>query len=412
MPEPVLVPPTPTINQPNGPVDNSPGLEQVQRAFDQAYPDLSKPKPNDTTPVPAEEPKPATTPPPESPPPQTPPEEHKIPSFLEDALKPEPPKVEIADPEADFPDDLPQEQKTSRIKGLREAYKKLKTEVQTLRNTPNRDPQEQAKLQWLENQNKQMAEVLSRVGVEHSAEFQQNIMRPLTASWNEAARIVRDSGADPQELAKVMSLSGRAQFEGLDNLFSDMPESAKAEAHDALRAYRRFEAARQHAVANAPKTLEAIQQRETERQYQEVSKQRSEMQNMFERAVTRLRDEAKVELFQKTTDPEGQWWNKQGEDLIEQGRSLFLENTDMDKVALACVLAPTADAYRKLFLTSQKKVTELQQFIKERIGNEPNLSESSGNAGGGPAGSMSEDLKKPFADVFLREFHRAQSRNR
>lgn len=415
MPEPTLVPPTPTINQPNGPVDNSPGLEQVQRAFDNVYPDTSKPRQpsTDTPPAPDDTPKPATPQPPESPPPTVPPEERKIPSFLEDALKPTTPESQPPpDPEADFPDDLPQDQKTSRIKGLRDAYKKLKEEVTTLRSTPNRDPQEQARLQWLEQNNRQMAEMLSRVGVEHSAEFQQNIMRPLTGAWNEAARIVRDAGADPQELAKVMSLQGRAQFEGLDNLFSDMPESARAEAHDALRAYRRFEAARQHAVANAPKTLEAIQQRETERQYQELSKQRSEMQNMFERAIARLRDEAKVELFQKTTDPEGEWWNKQGEDLVQQGRSLFLENTDMEKVALACAMAPTADAYRKLFLTSQKKVTELQQFIKERIGNEPNLSESGGNAGGGPSGSMQEDLKKPFADVFLREFHRAQGRNR
>jgi hypothetical protein len=410
MSEPVIVPPTPTVVQPStSPADNSPGMEQVQRAFDRAYPDTKPAKTPDPA-TPPSQPSAPSVPPPETPPKA--PEELKIPSFLQDALKPDAPAAPGApEPDADFPDELPQEERRSRIKGLRDAYKKLKGEVETLRNQPHRDPQEQARLQWLESNNRQMSEMLSRVGVEHSAQFQQEIIAPLTASWNEAARIVQDAGGDPQELAKVMSLSGKAQFEGLDMLFSDLPESAKMEAHDALRSYRRYEDARRRAVANAPKTLEAIHARETERQYQEISKQREAMQGMFDRALLRLRDEAKVEVFQKTNDPDGKWWNDQSEQLVQQGRNLFLENTDLDRVALACLLAPAADTYRKMFLTAQKKVADLQKIINDRLGGEPNLSESAGSSLT-PESQMNEDLKKPFADVFLREFHRAQGRNR
>ena len=435
MADPVLVPSAPTIsqpaqpdrpyqsnqsNQPNAPVDTSPGLEQVQRAFDRVLPEIktrpSQPKEAPTEPVtPPETP---VTPTPEIKPPPS--EEHKIPSFLEDALKlgddQEKQKAETRnapEPDEEFPEDLPVEQKQSRIKGLRDAYKTLKEEVKKLKETPNRDPAEQQRLAWLENQNKQMAEALSRVGVEHSQEFQQNIIRPLTGAWNEAAKIVRDSGGDPQELAKAMSLNGRAQFEALDNLFEGMPESARAEAHDALRTYRRYEEARRTAVANAPKTLEALQARETERQYKELTRQRQDMSGMFDRALTRLRDEAKVEVFRTTDDPSGKWWNDQQETLIKQGRDLFLENTDMDKVALACLLAPAADAYRKLFIKSQQQLGKLQKMFKERIGNEPNLSESSGNAGSfTPESQLKEDLKKPFTDVFLREFHKSRSQGR
>jgi hypothetical protein len=210
-----------------------------------------------------------------------------------------------------------------------------------------------------------------------------------------------------------MSLSGRQQFEALDQLFAEMPESAKTEANDALRTYRRYEDARQRAVANAPKTLETIRERESARQYQELQQQRTGMAQMFDRALARLRDEAKVEVFMKTDDPQTKWWNDQGDQLIEQGRQLFLENTDMDKVALACLLAPTADAYRKLFIKSQQKVSELNKIIRERLGNEPTLSESGGNAGNlMPEGQMKEDLKQPFAQVFLREYHKSQARNR
>lgn len=132
---------------------------------------------------------------------------------------------------------------------------------------------------------------------------------------------------------------------------------------------------------------------------------------MFDRALLRLRDEAKVEVFQKTNDPDGKWWNDQAQQLEEQGRNLFLENTDLDRVALACLLAPAADTYRKLFLTAQKKVSDLQKIINDRFGGEPNLSESAGSSFT-PESAMNDDLKKPFADVFLREFHRAQHRSR
>ena len=418
MADPVIVPPVPTIIQPspNGAVDTSPGIEQVQRAFDKVLPEVrtrpstQKPPEAPAEPVaPVEKP---VEPPPEVKPPPS--EEHKIPSFLEDALKLDPSKEQkpkAPEPDEEWPEELPVEQKQSRVKGLRDAYKMLKEEVKKLKETPHRDPAEQQRLSWLENQNKQMAEVLSRVGVEHSAEFQQNVMRPLTASWNEAAKIVRDAGGDPQELAKAMSLNGRAQFEALDSIFEGIPESAKMEAHDALRNYRRYEEARRAAVANAPKTLEALKARETERQYQELTKQRQDMSGMFDRALTRLRDEAKVEVFKTTDDPDGKWWNEQAERLVTQGRNLFLENTDMDKVALACLLAPAADAYRQLFVRSQQQLTKLQKMFRERIGNEPNLSESSGNAQSfAPESQLKEDLKKPFTDVFLREFHRSRGR--
>jgi pyruvate dehydrogenase E1 component beta subunit len=177
---------------------------------------------------------------------------------------------------------------------------------------------EQQRLQFLENQNRQMSEVLSRVGVEHSPEFQQKIIAPLTQSWNEAARIVMEAGADPQQLAAAMSLQGRQQFEALDQLFAEMPESAKTEAHDALRTYRRYEEARQRAVANAPKTLENIRAHESQRQYHELQQQRGQMEQMFDRALTMLRDDAKVEVFQTTTEPEGKWWNDQHEQVVNQ----------------------------------------------------------------------------------------------
>jgi len=423
MSEPTIVPPIPTITQPGQGVDNSPGMESVQRAFDKAFPEIkSRPTEPSKEPVkPAEAPAKPVEPAkePEKPaaevkPPET--TEHDVPSFLEEALRGTPSST-TPPPAAteEWPEELPEfknsEEAKARYKSWREAYGKIKGELKTLQEKPTLNAQQIARMEHLEKENQQMQQVLSRVGVEHSMEFQNNIIRPLTASWNEAVRIVKEAGADPQQLARAMSMSGRAQFEALDDLFRNVPESAKAEATEALRMYRKYEEARRQTLANAPAAMEGIRQREEQRATAELTQQRKGMAEMFNQNVARLRDEAKLELLLRTDSPEGKWWNEQGERIVNEARELFLENTDMNKVAMACILAPAADAYRKLWVNSQKKIGELQKIIKDRIGNEPNLSESGGSQGiPSVDAQFKADLSQPFEKVFLREFHKSQAR--
>lgn len=400
-------------------------MDQLQKAFDKVLPAIrGEPTPKPPVTPPSEPAKPAEAPaepvkPAEEPkkddakkPPD--PSQVDVPSFLEEALRGEPSQA-AAPAEEEWPEELPtfknSEEAKARYKKWRDTYGTMKNELKTLREKPSLNADQIARMEVLENQNRQMQELLSRAGVEQSIEFQNTIMRPLMQSWNEAVKIVRDAGGDPEGLARAMSLSGKAQFEALDTLFSDLPESAKVEAHDALRTFRRYEEARRQTVANAPQAMEAIRQRERERSNQELTKQREEMKGLLEGAVSRLRDEAKLELLLKTDSPDGKWWNDQAERIVDQARTLFLENTDMSKVAMACVLAPAAEVYRKLWMNSQKKIGELQKIVKDRIGSEPNLSESAGNQSIPlPDQQLKEDLKQPFSTVFLREFHKAQAR--
>lgn len=420
MPDPVIVPPPPTINQPSRPGDTSAGIDEVQKIFDRVLPpEKKRPSAQAEVETPPEAPPPAETPP-ETPPekPVVKPEEADVPSFLEKALRGEEPATPVVTTEPEeWPEELPtfksSDEAKTRYKKWREAHKALRSELETARKQTSTDPAVQQKLEILENQNKQMSEALSRYGVEQSLEFQQSIITPLTASWNEAARIIKDNGADPQQLAKAMTLSGRAQFEALDEIMEDIPESARLQVNDALRTYRRYEDARRAALANAPQTFEAIRRRETERQMTEISKQREDMKSVFETAVRKLRDDAKLEVLLKTDLPEGSWWNEQGDKILNEARNLYLENTDMGRVALACVLAPAADAYRKLWVNSQKKIGQLQKIIDERINSEPDLSESGGsNRIPASEQQLKEDLGKPFHEVFLREFHKSRSMNR
>lgn len=431
MPEPTLTPATPTIPQPD-PGDDSPGLEQVQAVFDRIYPDRNKAKtePGNEPPARSESPQPIPDQKPEHKqeqpevplPPAAPPESEtgtKLPNFLEQALKVETGEQKSGEPAApetapieEWPEDLPVEQKQSRVKGLRDAYKKLKEEVKTLSTRPVQDEATLSRMRQLEAQNQEMNKALSRMGVEGHAEFQQQVIQPMTQAWQQAAQIIKDAGGNPQELARAVQLQGKAHFEALDEVFEGLPESAKLEAHQAIAAYKRLDKVRQQALQNAPKTYEALHKKDLERQYQSINEQRAEMKKLFQEAGRKLREVAKVELLQKSDDPDAAWWNKQAEEIEQNANNLYMENTDMEKMAYATWLAPMADVYRKLWISERMAHEKTAKNLKEKFGAEPYIGESGGGPDTTPSGQLQDDLKKPFSDVFLREFKRQQARSR
>jgi hypothetical protein len=128
---------------------------------------------------------------------------------------------------------------------------------------------------------------------------------------------------------------------------------------------------------------------------------------LFDTAVSKLRDEAKLEVLQRSNDPNDEWWNEQGDNSLALSRELYLENTDMGKMAMACVLAPFTDVYRKLWYAALQRADKAEKVLSEKFGSEPTISESSGNqVTPGATPSLQEDLKKPITEVFLREFHK------
>lgn len=434
MADPVIVPPPPVVNQGEkitSDVDTSPGIDVVQNVFDRVFPEIKK---EPTKPVSKEPPKPAQTPkepvtPPTEPPkpPETPSTEtpkqpsdasHKVPSFIEKAL--EVPEVKPAETptvtEPEWPDELPTfktpEESKERYKKWRDSYNNIKSELTELRKKPVTDVAAAQRLEFLENQNREMGAMLNRMGVEGHAEFQQQVIQPLTAAWHEAARIVKESGGDPNDLAKALSLSGKAQFEALDSLFSEMPESAKMEVNEAIRTYRRYDDARRRAIADAPKTMEALRKRDLERNMQSLNAQRSEMKSHFDEAVRQLRDVAKVEILQTSSDPEAKWWNDQAQSILDNAEKLAFQNTDMSKVMMAAVLANMVDPYRKMWLSEREAHAKTKKMMNERLGSEPMLSEGGGGGSGAPEMKFKEDLKRPFADVFLEQLRREEARNR
>ncbi len=354
-----------------------------------------------------------------TPAPEPEPEHKKIPSFIEEALKVEPaaaPEAPKIAPEEAIPEELPAfktpEESKANWRQFRDKYKALKAEADSLRSRPGGpDPATTQRLSFLENQNKDMREALNRVSVETNQDFQEKVLRPMHGAWNEACRIVQEGGGDPAQLSRALSLHGKEQYEALDEIFAEIPESARTEAQNAIRAFKAYAGYRQQALANAPQTAQALRKADLERQYATLEKQRDEMRSYFDDAVRILRDEAKVEVLQTSTDPEAKWWNEQAEGIISGGKKLYLENSDLRKMALACLLAPAADGYRKMWLSEREARLKAEDTIKERFGAEPSLSESPG-AARTPDSVRADDLGRPFHEVFLEKFHQLRQQGR
>jgi hypothetical protein len=420
MADPVLVPPTPVINQGDSPEEVARVTQNVMDIFDKVAPPMGADKPERPPAQPPASPPSEPLKPPETPKaPEETIEPRKVPGFIEQSLKGETPAAPTPAPSAaadePFPEEMPilknPEEVKQKYHTWRDKYKELKEENKRLRERPALDDGTNQKLSFLEEQNKKLVARVSQFDVEANQEFQQKVLAPLTHAWNEAAGIIKDAGGDPNELAKALTLSGKAQFEALDEIFIDLPESAKAEAHNALSTYRRYDDLRRKALANAPQTAMALRKSQLEAQMKFIEGQKQEMGSLFEEAVRKLRDEAGVEVLRKSDDPEAKWWNDEADDAINTSKNLYLDNTDLRRMAFACVLAPLADKYRKLWAGERQERLKLQELFKDKYGSEPTVSESGGNTASSPT-SLSEDLKRPFTDVFLEKFHQLRSQGR
>ena len=383
MPDPVIVPPVPTVLQgekivPTDSPENRAATENILGIFDRVTPEKFKsPK---QTPDPAakvvsqpdqrtlaEQVQPAQSVTAQEP--QQKPSEHLLPSFLEQALGTEPvkpalpaeaPSVAPAALPGEWPEEMPAvatgEEQKANYRKWRTEYNQLKTELAAARAQPGQpDEATTRKVTFLEGENRSMREQLSRMGVEQHRDFQAQIINPMKAAWGEASRILSSVGGKPEELAKALNLSGKAQFEAIDEILEDVPQSARMEITGAVGAYRRLDQRRRAALdqRNLPQTVEALRKKDMEVQLNFLARQKEQMGSMYDQAVARLRDEAKVEVLQRSNDPNDKWWNDQAEQLEAVGRGVFTDNTDMGRLAYACAMAPMADVYRKLFLSER-----------------------------------------------------------
>jgi hypothetical protein len=415
MPDPVIVPSAPpTINQGD---DIS---KAVQEMFDKKLPAIktrpssaSSPEPQ---PQPEQKPQPPQTPPEPVPQPQPPQPEPRpavakepshevpLPSFLEEAIKAtevKPPTPEVTD--EDWPEE-PQKIKENYRK-WRDSWfergktiKTLKAQLEDAAKHGVADPAAVARIQQLEQDNVQMAQTLSRVGVETNPRFQQEVLGPMHYHYQKARSIVHEVGGDIEALDRALSLRGREHYNAMDELLSGIPESAKQRINSELGEYQRLNEIRVAHLQRAPETLARYQQEQMAWQYQNLNNQKNQMNALVDEVIREMTP--KVEVFRDDTDSEP--WNERAKVLKNAFRQTILENTDYKRLANAVALGYATDAYRSLFQVMLKRAVKAEKELRAIRGAEPTIE---GGDEGLSYSSPDEQLKRPIKDVFLEILH-------
>ena len=401
MPDPAIVPNTPTVNQ--GDPD---AMKNIQDIFDRKLPEIKK------SPTPPEQPVKATevpTQPVKEPakevkaPPQEVPDQVHLPSIFEEALKGEPVKEPKELQDQDWPEELPTQRAREDYKKWRESWfergrqiKELKTQLEA---SGKFGPEAQARMKQLEEHNAQMSQTLSRMGVEQNPRFQQEVLAPMQYHYQRAKQIVNEVGGDPGSLDRALSLQGRDHYNAMDELLSGIPESAKARINSELGEFQRLNEIRVTQLQRAPETLARYQKDQQAAQYQTLHNQKQQMTEMLDQMLGEMSE--RVEVFKEDTDVPA--WNQRAKTMKDAIRTMVMENTDINKFARAVALGHATDSYRQLFQNMLKRALKAEKELAAVRGAEPTI-----EAGPESTGTYTpeQDLKRPVKDVFLEILHR------
>lgn len=382
------------------------GLDKWSGAQTKAPP--AAPQAPQTPSTPSPEPKPASETP--KPPDSQPSTEFKLPSFVtqpELPITPEPPKEA---PLEEFPAEPPPEIKDEKQKNVWKEWRgkwdktkkeraELQRKVQELESKSKQPDEATAKrIQELERQNAEFQQHFQRASIENAPEFINSVLRPLQSSYTEAKRIITDAGGDPNQLDKAIVLTGKAQYDAMDEILSGLPESAKGELNAVMRDYKRYAQQRANALADAPRFAADMKAREEARQVQILTQAKQENEQRFDNVVKFLRDDYKFPLLRKSDEPGSESWNQVVDSIVKEGRNLFLENQDINKVAEACVLAPASLALYQLLQNSERARAKAEKELASIRGSEPTMSGSGAPSNGV---DLKTDTKRPFADTFM-----------
>lgn len=375
-------------------------LERLTAGLDRVAP-LPKSKelaPVQTTPVQTETVKTETVTTPE-----IKPEDRPLPSFIEKKGEPPPPEVKSDD----WPEELTGEKdpkKQADYKKWRTQYKErgdklslLEKENVDLKSKGQIDPAKEAEIEQLRTQNKKYQDTFDKVYVEQSDWFQNTFSKPLEQLRGQAQDIVKEVEGNPEVVDKLLALKGKAYWEELDKVTSDLPEAAKISLTQIVNAIRGGEKNRDDVLSKSKEAAVELRKSEFQNQRQSLEKQTTEQKQVFDDLITEMREKHKLEVLTPTTDPKEDWWNTDVVQKITNGsRDVLFNNQDVRKLQAAVILGFAADQYRDMWIREHELRLKEQKQSADIRQAEPNLEES----GGMSPTANDDDLKKPLGSVF------------
>lgn len=235
----------------------------------------------------------------------------------------------------------------------------------------------QTKLAALEKQNSEYIELVRKVNVELTPEFQQSRAR-RNELVNGIKSLVGDAGGDGAAIESALRLKGSDQIKAVADVIGDLPTYVQGIIGAEIKELSQLDKTVDAARSNPEEYLATRQREEQER----TSKERETMirtaQLAFDHADKRLGSDLEV-----LRNVEGlEWWNKQAADIRQNARRKFEVEaaSDPNVAAEVCIRAEAMTVYRDLFQDQRaenskqaSKIKELETELKKVYGTSPGL---------------------------------------
>lgn len=248
----------------------------------------------------------------------------------------------------------------------------------------------QERIKALEQQNQDLLSKVERQSVQDHPKFQQEITLPIRRAFGEAHQLLKDSEVDPKLLDRAFSLQGPAHLEALDEIYSKLPESAKAELAASVRDIRSLYRKRGEILANAHGAAEELKKHDSISRHQQLEQHAQHMEKLSSVVVAKLQDTG-FEAYIKSDDPNDSWWNETVDKRLADAKHLLTKEEDSEQHAIAAHMAVALPFYRDFakscFQRAKTAETKLAAIQKA----EPGL------AGEGIVNASEDDANLTFA---------------
>jgi hypothetical protein len=386
-------------------VETTPVDNPVQRALDEAYP-LTKDQSGEPTesvkttePVKTEQVKTETAKPTES----------KLPSFLDSVATPAKTETVPAAAESEWPEELPgtkDEKAKANYKKWRQEYHERGQQIQTLKseveaakkNVEKPLLEVQEKLKSLQQEN---ANLSARLGVENHPEVLK-IRSQRQGAINYANKLITDAGGVATDLQKALNLTGKEQYDALDQIYSSLPESAKSELSTVVRDIKLLNQRHDAIFADVSKSAEQLHKRDLEQQKSYLEKEREDMGKTVNDVITEMREVHKVPLLVKGNDPA---WNEKIDKIEAGARETLLNNPNFKRLAAAVVMGHMVDEMFQLLSEVNTRRVKAEARLKEIDDAHPTIETEGGISG---VLSQKENGTEDFGEAGLRYLRKSR----
>lgn len=284
---------------------------------------------------------------------------------------------------ADMPEEPPAHITTAKA---REDYKKwrqttadLHREVETLRSkvgqAPAADTESKTLLSQVQEENKGLLERIERYNLMESPNFQREYLQPRVKDFQRAQEIVKNAGGDPVALERIMSLSGKARIDALEELAEAIPQQLQRDSFGRLiEAIDSRTRDINERLANARAENETLKRQEKISNHQNLEKMEGELRALLASARRDLADNVKLEVLQKVGKPGFEWWDEGIDEDDKVAEEILLKSTP-EKAAIAAHLAARCGRYRSMWQAERKALAAANDEIAQLKGAGPKITQ-------------------------------------